>query len=260
MKAKPGIKIVLIGSGNVASQFGKEFFRKGHSIVQVYSPTINHAKALARQLKSKATSSLKDLNQEADFYLLSVKDDVITDVVSQLQFQPKFIVHTSGTTSMDCFKQKFDNYGVCYPLQTFSIQKKIDFSEIPLFLEANSKSNLSQLSKVAGILSAKLYTANSQKRKALHVAAVFACNFTNHMYAIAAELLKKEKLPFEVLMPLIKETSEKIKFASPKQMQTGPAIRGDKKIIKSHLDFLKQEKGYKKIYTLVSQSISELGN
>lgn len=251
------LKIVLIGSGNVATQLGTALKKCGCNIVQVYSQNQKHAAALSRKLKSNCTAVIENLVQTADIYIVAVKDDALPSVLAQINFQPKLIVHTSGTTSIAVFKAKFKNYGVFYPLQTFSKSNKINFKEVPFFIEASHQKVYQQIESTARLLSEKVFPSNSEKRKALHVAAVFACNFTNHMYAIANEILRKENIPFEVLLPLIQETANKVKTASPKLMQTGPAVRNDKEVIAAHKKYLQDSIDYKKIYTLVSQSISD---
>lgn len=254
------LKIVLIGAGNVAGFLG-EALKKNHcSISKVYSRTHSSANKLAKKLGAKACTEISKLDSDADVYLMAVKDDAISDLLNQIQFQPQLILHTSGSVSLEVFSKKFKNCGVLYPLQTFSAGKTLDLSEVPFFVEANSKSNLTKIKTLALLLTKKIIPANSEKRKAIHVAAVFACNFTNHMYAIAESLLAKEKIPFSVLYPLIEETARKAESGSPKKLQTGPAIRRDSKVIKSHLGYLKNSKDFKKIYTLVSKSISDLSS
>ncbi|MBL0049772.1 MAG: DUF2520 domain-containing protein [Bacteroidetes bacterium] len=251
------LKIVLIGSGNVATQLGTALKKCGCNIVQVYSQNQKHAAALSRKLKSSYTAAIENLVQTADIYIVAVKDDALSSVLAQINFQPNLIVHTSGTTSLAVFKPKFKNYGVFYPLQTFSKNNIIIFNEVPFFIEASHRKAYQQIESTARLLSQKVYSSNSEKRKALHVAAVFACNFTNHMYAIANEILIRENIPFEVLLPLIQETANKVKTAPPKLMQTGPAVRNDKVVITAHKKYLQDSVDYKKIYTLVSQSISD---
>ncbi len=251
-------RIVLIGAGNIATHLGLALKRNGCEILQVYSYTEKNAKQLAAKLNSSFTCNLNEINKEADLYILAVKDDAIKGVIDEINFEPNLIAHTSGTTSLNILQARFSNCAVLYPLQTFSTTKKIDFKEVPFFIEANNQKNFNRISAFASLLSPKIYNASSEKRKGLHVAAVFACNFTNHMYAIANEILKKEKIPFGVLIPLIEETANKIKNSQPQSMQTGPAARNDLNVINAHKKYLEKSIGYKKIYTLVSQSISDL--
>jgi predicted short-subunit dehydrogenase-like oxidoreductase (DUF2520 family) len=253
-------KIVLIGSGNVASHLGKALKKKKCSILQVYSRSASSAKKLALTLKSSYTNDISQLVTNADIYIVAVSDDAISSVLSQIAFQPSLIVHTSGSVSDTVFSDKFKQYGVLYPLQTFSKDKAINFLKVPIFIQANTKSSLKKVRDLAGLISPSIYSITSEKRKALHIAAVFACNFSNNMYAIAERLLVKEKIPFSVLVPLITETAKKIEKGNAAKQQTGPAVRGDKKLLATHMEFLKQEEDFKKIYTLVSQSIQEFAS
>jgi predicted short-subunit dehydrogenase-like oxidoreductase (DUF2520 family) len=150
------------------------------------------------------------------------------------------------------------NYGVLYPMQTFSKQREVDFREVSFFVEANHQIGIEALKDLAGKLSSKVYELTSEQRKYLHIAAVFACNFTNHMYALCDRLLKAQGVPFEVMLPLIDETARKVHELKPQDAQTGPAIRNDKNVIESHLNMLDDEPGLKEIYEMISNSIHRL--
>jgi predicted short-subunit dehydrogenase-like oxidoreductase (DUF2520 family) len=165
-------------------------------------------------------------------------------------------VHTAGSVPIDVFQNsRAKRYGVLYPLQTFSINRKISFDHIPLFIEANQAEDEQLLEKIALSLSDKVIRLSSEKRKHLHLAAVFACNFTNHLYASAAKILEEQNLPWEVLLPLIEETAAKVKALHPKEAQTGPAVRYDTNIINKHLEMLKNDPDKQELYRLLSQSI-----
>jgi predicted short-subunit dehydrogenase-like oxidoreductase (DUF2520 family) len=252
------LNIILIGSGNVATQLGLALKKSGHNIVQVYSRTNGTARALALKLRAQPITRLKQLSDKADLYIIAIKDDAVPKLIQQLTLKKKFVVHTSGSLPMNILKRVSSNYGVLYPLQTLSKSKTISFSTVPLCIEANTKANEKQLNTIAHAISKQVHSVNSEKRKVLHLAAVFACNFTNHMYAIANKLLGKNKLPFELLLPLIQETADKVKHGSPVQMQTGPAARNDKSIMKMHLNMLSKEKRTKKLYKSISQSITHI--
>jgi predicted short-subunit dehydrogenase-like oxidoreductase (DUF2520 family) len=155
---------------------------------------------------------------------------------------------------MEVLKQ-YPRHGIFYPLQTFSKQKKVDFEEIPICLEANKYEVLQQLERLAGSLSRKVYFLDSKQRKAIHLAAVFACNFTNLMYRIAEDLVTESDLNFDILRPLIKETAAKVQEHSPREVQTGPAARNDRKIIEEHLKALENHPEYKEIYQLLTTEI-----
>lgn len=254
---KPIKSITLIGSGNVATHLGLALHNKGYLIKEVYSNTLKNAKILAHQLGAIANNNQSKINHESDLYIVAIKDDAINDFLLHYPFIDKLTVHTSGTTSINTFPELFQNYGVFYPLQTFSKKKKVDFKNIPVCIEANSLENKTLLLKLANSLSTKVYEVDSKQRKALHVAAVFACNFSNYMYSIAAYILQKENIPFNIIEPLIIETAEKIKHGNPKNLQTGPAIRKDEQIITEHLNYLENQPDIKHLYNFISNKIME---
>ena len=246
--------VVIIGSGKVATHLGEALKNRNIQILQVVGHTKLSASKLAKKLICAYTIDYDKINKEADFYIVSVKDDAIASVVEKIEFQPSLIVHTSGSVGCEIFQNKFKNYGVLYPLQTFSEGRKINFEKIPLLIEANKKENLKKLEKFSLRLSKVIYPVDSEKRKAIHVAAVFVCNFVNHMYNIGANILEREGIPFEILIPLIAETADKVQHGKPKNLQTGPALRNDQRVIKSHLHYL-NDLELKKIYALLSKSI-----
>ncbi len=246
--------IVFIGSGNVATRLAVALQEMKKSILQVYSRSEKRAGILAKKLGVGFTSNLSNVNREADLYILSVSDNALEEIVEKLDLDTQFIVHTSGTSSMDVLN-KFDSFGVFYPLQTFSTEKNISFKNIPLCIEANSAENLELLQDLAAIISEDVQQINSEQRRALHVAAVFANNFTNYMYAVAEDILQDNDLPFDLLKPLIEETAEKLKAHIPHEAQTGPARRNDQKTIEEHLKILKAHPEYQKIYQLISEQI-----
>jgi predicted short-subunit dehydrogenase-like oxidoreductase (DUF2520 family) len=246
--------IVLIGAGNVATQLGLALKKSNHRILQVYSKHNPSAIELAKKLKSPFTTSLDEINPTADIYIISVKDDAIANVADHLRLTGKIVVHTSGSVDIESLKACSKNYGVFYPLQTFSKSKKTDFKKVPVCLEANNKNTFKILETLAKSITNNTHKINSQQRINIHIAAVFACNFTNHFYAIADDILKSNKLSLDLIKPLIAETAEKIKNNTPLEMQTGPAIRGDKKTMEKHLKMITDKK-YKQLYKLVSESI-----
>jgi predicted short-subunit dehydrogenase-like oxidoreductase (DUF2520 family) len=251
------IKIILIGSGNLATQLGTSLHSSGYFISQVYSPQLKNASLLAKKVKAEAINNLKDIDTTATIYIIAVKDDAIATLAKQLKLNDKMVVHTSGSVSMDVLKSVSKNIGVFYPLQTFSKTKKANFKTIPICIEANNKSTLENLTFFAKSISTKVENINSAQRQQLHVAAVFACNFSNHMFTLADNYLKANKLSLDLLKPLIAETADKIKTGKPTDMQTGPAVRGDKKTMDAHLKLLSGNKNAKTIYSLLSNSIIE---
>ena len=249
-------KIVFIGAGNVATQLGNALYKNGCTISQVYSPTRKSAGTLARQLNAKAITYLKELDLTADIYIIAIKDDAIAEVVKQLALPDKLVVHTSGSLPLAVLKNVSENYGVFYPLQTFSKNKNVNFTNIPICIEANNKKTVGLLQALAHSISKNVHSITSEQRKIIHLSAVFACNFSNHMYAIAATILADHQLSFDLLKPLIAETADKIQFNDPDKMQTGPAIRGDIKTMNMHLKLLGTDKELKTIYKLLSKHIS----
>ncbi len=246
--------IVLIGAGNVATQLGLALKEAKHTIVQVYSKRKSSADSLAKLLNCESTNSSEKIIKTADIYIIAVNDDAITDVVKQLQLSNQTVVHTSGSVEMNILKPSSKNYGVFYPLQTFSKNKKAKFKTIPICLEANNTNTLKALQSLGKSISNNVQIINSEQRKFIHLAAVFACNFTNHFYSIASDILESKKLSLDILKPLIEETANKIKTNSPSTIQTGPAIRGDTKTMDNHLKLLSNTE-YKKLYKLMSMSI-----
>jgi predicted short-subunit dehydrogenase-like oxidoreductase (DUF2520 family) len=257
---KPETNIILIGAGNVATQLGLALYDAGYKIAQVYSPTKRSASALAKKLRSEAITDLKKLNKDADVYIIAIKDDAIESIAKQLKLKDQIVVHTSGSVSVNVLKKASKNYGVFYPLQTFTKDKKMNFREVPICIEGNNKKTSTTLQYFAKSISSNVQVIDSRQRQIIHLAAVFACNFSNHMYSIAEEILKKNKLSLDILKPLIAETAEKIKTNSPAKVQTGPAVRGDKKVMKGHLELLKGEKEMKEIYKMISDNIKLSNN
>lgn len=252
------MNVVLLGSGRVATQIGKALHNAGIPIAQVFSPTLAHAQTLALQVHAKAINDLAELTKNADVYIISVKDDAILSLVEQLDLGDKIVVHTSGSTAMEVLKPASVNYGVLYPLQTFSFEKAVDFGQVPIAVEASSPEIIKQLEALAHKLSPKIVSLSSEQRLVVHIAAVFACNFSNHVYAIAQQLLESKGISFDFLRPLIAETAAKVQQALPTEVQTGPAIRKDEKILQKHLDFLQEKPQLQEIYRILSQNIVNL--
>lgn len=246
--------VVFIGSGNVATRLAVALQEAGKTILQVYSRSEKRVSILAEKLGVDFTTILSDINRKADLYILSVSDNALEEIVQKLNLSTQFVVHTSGTNQMDVLS-KFSNYGVFYPLQTFSTEKHISFKNIPLCIEADSAKNLELLQDLAAVISGNVQQINSEQRGILHVGAVFASNFTNYMYAVAEDILRNNDLSFDLLKPLIEETAEKLKVHTTHEAQTGPARRDDLKTIEKHLEALKKHPEYQKIYQLISEQI-----
>lgn len=227
----------------------------GVEVLQVYSRTFSSAEALASKIGCPAISEVDELSGRADLYLISVSDDAIAGLVERFPLKDKFLAHTSGTTGMEVLDAATGRTGVFYPLQTFSKEVTVDFGEVPLCLEAARDEDYRLLEQLAGRLSGKVAGVSSEERRQVHVAAVFACNFVNHMYAIAADLLEENDLSFDLLKPLVQETARKVMHTAPQNTQTGPARRNNREVIETHLRMLDANPGFREIYNFVSESI-----
>ncbi len=248
--------ISFIGAGNVATHIAQAFHDKGHVIDYVFSQNLKNAEILANNIQAAATENITDIINKSSIVIVCIKDDAIISVLEQFEDKNCLIAHTSGNINMDVFAQNgFSNYGIFYPLQTFSKDKPVDISAVPFCIEANSNLTETALFDLASSLSNNVQLINSDQRKKLHLAAVFACNFSNYMYGIADDLLSKNDINFDLLKPLILETAQKISANSPKKMQTGPAIRKDEEVIKNHEEMLADMPAYKDIYHLITKNI-----
>ncbi|MBL4715392.1 MAG: DUF2520 domain-containing protein [Bacteroidia bacterium] len=249
------MKIVLIGSGNVATHLGKAFRQAGHQIIQVYSRNLENASVLAGALGSSDVDDFAEISDEADIYIIALKDDIISTLHERLSLANKVIVHTSGSVPMVTLKPISSKYGVLYPLQTFLKDKELDIASVPFCIEGVSEDVENMLSDLAKELSENVQVVNSEQRQIVHLAAVFACNFSNHMYAIADDLLKNNGMNLDLLRPLIKVSSANLDDADPVDLQTGPAARGDSEIMDKHLEMLERNESYRKVYEDISNSI-----
>jgi len=249
-------RVVIIGAGNLATQLSLALTRKGIQVKQVFSQTLDSVKELAQKVNAEFTNDLSCLMTDADLYIISVKDSAIQEVLQNLSLDKNnLIVHTAGSISMDVLNGYTNNYGVFYPLQTFSKNRETDFSRIPICIEANNPSSLKKLQELAETLSTSVQQVNSEQRRTLHLAAVFVNNFVNHLYVIGSEILLDKKLDFNLLKPLILETVQKIETLPPIEAQTGPAIRNDQAVINAQLRQLQEFPEFQKIYNSMTESI-----
>lgn len=251
------MKIVMIGAGNLATNLGKALLDSGNDILQVYSRTLRSASVLAGLLGGSPVTDFGSISNDADVYIVSVRDNVIADIVPKLcrGREEKVFLHTAGSVPMSLFEGMALHFGVLYPMQTFSKSKLLNFNEIPCFVEGNDDFAFETVNSLAGSISSKIYLLNSEARKHLHLAAVFACNFVNHCYSISSDILAKHDIPFDVMLPLIDETARKVHVMSPKEAQTGPAIRYDQNVIRMQSDMLRNNPLIKQIYEYMSVSI-----
>lgn len=250
--------ITILGSGNVATHLANQLSKHAFNIIQVYSRNITNANELAQQVAAEPIDNISELNNSSDLYIICLSDSIIEKVVERFEFTDKLVAHTAGSMSIDVLK-RFKNHGVFYPLQSFTKNRSLDFETIPICIEANSKENENKLLALANKLSNNVNLLQSEERKQYHLAAVFANNFANHMFAAADSLLKKNKLNFDLLKPLILETAQKIQKLSPIEAQTGPAIRNNMAVIDSHIQQISLPE-LEKLYSFVSNSIIALHN
>ncbi|MCO5934466.1 F420-dependent NADP oxidoreductase [Mucilaginibacter sp. RB4R14] len=249
------MRITIIGSGNVATHLAAAFKNAGHSIVQVYSRNLHSASLLAYHVGAEAIDKTENIRPDTDIYILAIKDDAIASFVSRLSTHNKLIAHTSGAVGLQEILKSTPNAGVFYPLQTFSKTKEVNFREVPLCIDGADEAITKTLERLARDISNNVYRVNSAQRKVLHLAAVFACNFTNHLYNIGEQLLAGSDMGFDMLRPLIAETADKIKKHSPGGVQTGPAMRNDEQTMQTHLQMLNGKPDLQEIYTRLSQDI-----
>lgn len=255
---KQHIGISIIGAGRVGWHLAQALSASGYPVHEVWSRRHSQAQALAERLPKAVVSNSLDLRQsKSRLFLLTVTDAALLEVARRLLL-PKnaLLVHTSGSQPIDILQPRAQHCGVFYPLQTFSKEKQVDFSGIPFCLEASDAPSLQLLERVAGSLSSRIVHMNSAQRQQVHLAAVFACNFSNHMLRIAHELLKESELSEHLLDPLIQETLEKALSLGPAQAQTGPALRGDVPVMELHLKQLFQHPRWSELYQLLSEDIS----
>lgn len=247
--------IVIIGSGNVAAVLGRKFKAAGHQILQVFSRNASAASTLAYEWDTESANYITLLNKNADVYIIAVPDDAIAEVVSDMRIPGKVVAHTAASVPKEVLKDVSGHYGVFYPLQSLR-KEMIILPDVPIFIDGSDEKATSTLQILAhSIADEKVLIAGDDDRLRLHVAAVVVSNFTNHLYTLAEEYCKKEGLHFKQLLPLIEETAMRIRNVSPRQAQTGPAIRHDKETIQKHLELLKDHPQLKNIYVLMTESI-----
>ena len=253
------MKVVILGAGNLATRLSLEMHRKGMRIAQVFSQTETSAKTLAKRLGAMPIVEVSAIDSDADLYIFALKDSILESVLKQMNTTAGLWVHTAGSVPMDLLTQYHDRCGVLYPLQSFSKAREVDFAVIPIFIEAQHVDDLKVVKKISGALTERVVELSSDKRKKLHLAAVFANNFTNHMYAQAATILEEEGLKFDYLVPLLDETASKIHEMHPIEAQTGPAIRYDESVIEKHIQMLTDQDS-RDIYAIVSKSIHNMSD
>ena len=256
------MKVTLIGAGNLATQLGKSLHRAGVEICQVFSRTEESARTLAGLLDADWLTDVSLLRSDADIYVLSVKDSVLCRLIPEVckGRGDKLFLHTAGSMPMRCFEGKARHYGVFYPMQTFSKRHDVCFADIPVFIEGNTQETEEQIRNFARRLSRRIFSLSSSDRQYLHLAAVWACNFTNYCYSVASGILDEHGVPFDVLLPLIDETTQKIHNISPAEAQTGPAVRGDRNVMDRQLELMNGKENLQDLYRMLSEGINDLAH
>ena len=252
------MRITLIGAGRVATQLALALHTQ-HQIVQVYSRNLQHAQRVADKVHTQAIDQVEQLNSQTDLVIIAVSDQAIEPIIQSIKvYLPQcLIVHTSGSTALSIIEHHHKRAGVFYPLQTFSFEREVNWSETPLFVEASQQQDVELLTTLANSLSNNVYQYSSKQRQTLHLAAVFACNFSNYCYDMAQQIVDAEQVDFSLLYPLMLETAEKATHNNPQQMQTGPAMRGDQNILNLHTQLLaaSHRADLAQVYALMSEGI-----
>jgi predicted short-subunit dehydrogenase-like oxidoreductase (DUF2520 family) len=254
MQSQRKKSVVVIGSGNVAWHLAPALHKAGWQVAEVCSRTLSQAEELAGRFRATASDECAEIKPDADFYLLAVPDAKITAVAEAMPAVSGVVCHTSGITPVQVLN-RFKNFGVFYPLQTFSKNKPVDLQEVPFCLEASSQEIYSILETLAGQLSRRVYSVSSEQRMKLHLAAVWVNNFTNHLFAQAQSYLEENGLDKELLYPLMRETVDKLQYLPASEAQTGPARRGDRTTLSKHLKMLEDHAELKEVYQLFSRQI-----
>ena len=248
-------KVTLIGAGNMAHWLVYAMRNAGVRISQVYSRQYSHAEALAEKAGAVAIDNIKDLLPDRDLYIFSIKDDSYDNLLQQLPFRLPLAAHTAGSLSMRIFEPYAESYGILYPYQ--SVNKDMDFKGVvvPLCVEASNTTAEDELFAFAQRLTSVVQKLDESQRMVLHRAAIFGCNFTNAMYSIAYDIMQEHHIDWQMIMPLLQNTMEKVKTMNPHEAQTGPAQRGDQNVIQFHLDAL-QDELLKEIYKVMTAYIT----
>lgn len=253
--------VVFIGAGNLATSVATNLYEAGIAINQVIATTLNSAKTLAGRVGATYSDRIEQLMPNAAMYIIAVPDSKIESVLKSLCPLKQMVVHTSGSTPISVFDEnKFPVHGILYPFQTFTKSRIVSLQNVPICIEANNTSSLSQLSNFAQQLSCRVLQMDSEQRKWLHLTGVFGCNFINHILTITHSIASSNGIDFEILKPLVEETIQKAFDGNPADMQTGPAIRGDFNTMNKHQQMLMElDPALQKIYNVLSLEIQNWG-
>ncbi|MBK8110844.1 MAG: DUF2520 domain-containing protein [Saprospiraceae bacterium] len=244
--------ICIIGSGNMARQLLPALQRAGLVVSGLYGRNLETSSALSAQYQLPLISSLKEIN--SDVAILCVSDDAIADIAAEMSNYKGLVIHTSGSVPSTVLSA-FTNYGVLYPVQTMTKQGRVNFEKVPLCITGSDASTLDTLNTLAGLVSQKVYTIDDEQRKKVHLAAVMTNNFINHLVVVAKDYLLENQLDYEIIVPLLRTTMEKLTQAPYNFQQTGPAVRNDEGVISRHLELLKSKPELYKLYETITESI-----
>ncbi len=252
---KENLNMVLVGAGNVATHLGRAWHKAGVKVLQVYSRTQSMAVLLAEELGAEAISDTRKIMLSADVVVFSLRDNSYAEVLQGLNFGNTLLLHTSGSLDMQILTYCSSQIGVIYPLQTFNKHKALNISSAPFLLETLHAKDMHVVERLAAMITDNILHVSSNQRAALHVSAVFSCNFVNYLYSVAEELLMESGMSFDVLRPLILETAHKVMTVLPSKVQTGPAVRKDTSIISKHLKNLENNPEYRELYKNLTEKI-----
>jgi predicted short-subunit dehydrogenase-like oxidoreductase (DUF2520 family) len=244
----------MIGTGNVATILSRMLFYRGHEVIQVFGRNPDHAQELAQKVNASAISNAAFIDHSADIFIVALSDNALYELENWLQIDRKLVVHTAGSVPMSVLGKCSKNYGVLYPLQSLRKEMK-EIPPVPFLIEGNTADDLCVIEELANDLSGMVVKMSSEDRMHLHIGAVFVSNFTNFLYARTEELFKEQGLDFKLLLPLMKESVNRLEFYSPAEMQTGPAVRNDQSTIQKHLELLKDHPDLATLYNRLSEDI-----
>lgn len=248
-------KLVIVGSGNVGYHVGQRLHQAGYVINQVFSLTPQHGKSLAEKVDSTFTNDVTKIVSDADVYIVCVKDDAMENVINALKIENKIVLHTAGSVPKNISKRTDIHQGVLYPLQSFNRNAEVSWENVPVFVDGDNDDVIRAATELGNALTGNVKQANDEQRLRVHIAAVFANNFSNHCLAIGQKLLEESGYDFDVLKPLVEATFKRLRRSNPSDVQTGPSMRGDVKTVDKHLNALVAHPNWKELYRYLSDDI-----
>ena len=248
--------IVILGAGNVAFHLTLALIENTCNVRQIFNRTLEHAREIGEANRISYTDKISEI-EKADIYIIASADSGIEEFSHYIPYDDVLVVHTSGSSPMSVLKGDYRK-GVFYPLQTFSKERTMRYDNIPFFIEAENPEDLKKLNELGNRISNEVHELNFASRMQVHMTGVWANNFVNHLYYIAGNICEQNNVPFDVLLPLIQETANKVIEMSPKDAQTGPAKRGDQVIIDRHLEALQDDSRLLQIYQILTDSIKRV--